>query len=185
MDQLTKGSGVQSENVRLRPLRSSDADLLYEWISDRNLVIHNSSFYPVSEADHRDWIARMMTKRSDLVIFVIEELASEQVIGSCQLLNINWIHRSAELQIRIGQAVFQGRGYGTEAVGLLCGFGFNDLNLHRIYLHVFLSNQRAIRVYEKCGFQTEGTLKEAAYVDGSLLDVALMAKLKCYADCDL
>lgn len=174
--------GMQSNYVRLRPLQKSDSDLLYEWITDRNLVIHNSPFFPVSEADHEAWVERMMTERSDLVIFVIEDLASGQAIGTCQLVNINWIHRSAEFQIRIGSPTFQGRGYGSEAVSLLCGFGFTDLNLHRIYLHVFASNQRAIRAYEKCGFTTEGVLKEAAFIDDRWVDVQVMSNLEAQSD---
>lgn len=173
------GGGVmQSENIRLRPLQKADAQLLYQWISDRELVIHNAPYFPISETDHELWVERMMTKRSDLVIFVIEELNSGVAIGTCQLLNINWVHRSAELQIRIASTKHQGKGYGSEAVQLLCTFGSSDLNLHRIYLHVFVSNQRAIRVYEKCGFTIEGVLKEAAFIDNSLLDVILMAKLR-------
>ena len=173
------GGGVmQSERVRLRPLQKTDASLLYEWITDRELVIHNAPYFPVSESDHEAWIERMMTKRSDLVIFVIEEIASEKAIGTCQLLNINWIHRSAELQIRIGDVAYQGKGYGTEAVRLLYQFGFTDLNLHRIYLHVFADNLRAIRAYEKSGFGQEGVLREATCIDGEWGDVIVMGLLK-------
>lgn len=172
------GGGVmQSENIRLRPLQKADAPLLYQWISDRELVIHNAPYFPISETDHELWVERMMTKRSDLVIFVIEELNSGVAIGTCQLLNINWVHRSAELQIRIGSGEHHGRGYGSKAVQLLCTFGFSDLNLHRIYLHVFANNARAIRAYEKCGFVKEGLLREAAYVAGQRTDVILMARL--------
>jgi len=172
------GGGVMhSEHIRLRPLQKADAPLLYQWITDRELVIHNAPYFPVSETDHEGWVERMMTKRSDLVIFVIEELNSGVAIGTCQLLNINWIHRSAELQIRIGSTIHQGKGYGSEAVQQLCTFGFSDLNLHRIYLHVFADNHRAIRAYAKCGFEKEGLLKEAAYVAGERTDVILMARL--------
>jgi RimJ/RimL family protein N-acetyltransferase len=170
--------GLKDKSVCLRPLRKSDADLLYEWITDRNLVINNASFFPVSETDHKAWVGRMMSKRSDLVIFVIEEQVSKQAIGTCQLVNINWVHRSAELQIRIGDSSFHGRGYGSEAVNLLCDFGFADLNLHRIYLNVFASNKRAIRAYEKCGFDCQGTFKEAAYLDGQWVDIHVMARLE-------
>lgn len=171
------GSVMRSERVRLRPLQKTDAPLLYELITDRELVIHNAPCFPVSELDHEAWIERMMTKRSDLVIFVIEEVASEKAIGTCQLLNINWIHRSAELQIRIGDAANQGKAYDPEAVRLLCQFGFTDLNMHRIYMHVLAANRRAIRAYEKCHFTREGTLKKAAFINGSFTDVILMAKL--------
>ena len=118
-----------------------------------------------------------MTKRSDLVIFVVEEIASEKAIGTCRLLNINWIHRSAELKMRIGDAANQGAGYGNEAVRLLCEFGFTDLNLHRIYLHVFADNQRAIRAYEKSGFAQEGVMREAAYIHGAWSDAVVMGRL--------
>jgi RimJ/RimL family protein N-acetyltransferase len=168
---------MQSDRVRLRPLLKADAPLLYEWITDRDLVILNSPFHPVSETDHESWVGRMMTRRSDLVIFVIEDVASGRAIGSCQLLNINWIHRSAELQIRIGDSAFHSKAYGSEAVILLINFGFKDLNLHRIYLHVFAVNARAVRAYEKCGFTREGTLKEAAFIDGKWVDVHVMGLL--------
>lgn len=171
------GGGMLSDQVRLRALRKEDAKLLYEWIVDRELVILNSPYHPVSETDHEAWVERMMKKSSDLVIFVIEEVMSSTPIGTCQLLNINWRHRSAELQIRIGDSSHQGKGYGSEAVQLLIEFGFKDLNLHRIYLHVFAANKRAIRVYEKCGFRKEGILKEAAFIDGEWVDVIVMGLL--------
>jgi RimJ/RimL family protein N-acetyltransferase len=101
---------MQADSVRLRPLRRADAPVLYEWITHRQLVILNAPYHPVSEVDHEAWVESMLTKRSDMVIFVIEELASNKAIGTCQLLNINWRHRSAELQIRIGDETFQEQG---------------------------------------------------------------------------
>jgi methionyl-tRNA formyltransferase/RimJ/RimL family protein N-acetyltransferase len=171
------GGDMVADRVRLRPLRKEDSALLYQWITHRELVILNAPFYPVSEAAHESWIESMLTKSMDLVIFVIEELEASQAIGTCQLLNINWLHHSAELQIRIGDAPYQDRGFGSEAVTLLSHFGFSDLNLHRIYLHVFSTNTRAINTYKKCGFAQEGLLKEAAFIDGAWVDVVVMARV--------
>ena len=92
-------------------------------------------------------------------------------IGSCQLTNINYVHRSAELQIRIGRSDYQNKGAGSEAVRLLIQHGFDKLELHRIMLHVFSTNLRAIHVYKKNGFQQEGLLREAAFIEGRWLDV--------------
>jgi len=174
------GGAMQSEHVRLRPLRHSDSPFLYEWITDRELVALNSTFHPVSEADHEAWVASMMVKRGDLVMFVIEERVTAAAIGTCQLLNINWRHRSAELQIRIGNTMCRGRGLGTEAVRLLCEFGFADLNLHRIYLHVFETNARAIAAYEKAGFAREGLLRQAAHIEGRWVDIVPMGLIREY-----
>lgn len=173
----TGGGAVVADRVLLRPLRQEDSSLLYDWISHRELVILNAPLHSISDIDHQAWFESMLTNRTDLVIFVIEDMETHQAIGACQLLNINWRHRSAELQIRIDNTQYHGRGFGTEAVKLLTHFGFADLNLHRIYLHVFANNIRAIKSYEKCGFVTEALLKEAALIDGSWVDVIGMGKL--------
>ncbi len=162
----------------LRPVRSSDKEILYRWITDRKLCVFNSPYFPVGEGDHDTWFASVLSRQQNAVFFVIEEKASHKVIGSCQLVHINWVHRSAELQIRIGEPIFQGKGFGSEAIRLLVDFGFTDLNLHRIYLHVFSSNMRAIKAYEKCGFIREGVLKDGAYIDGKYVDVEVMALLR-------
>ena len=85
------------------------------------------------------------------------------------------VHRNAELQIRIGSEKHRGKGIGPEAIRLLTDFGFRDLNLHRINLHVFANNEPAIKAYEKCGFDKEGTMRDGAWIDGQWLDVHVMA----------
>ena len=109
---------------------------------------------------------------------MIEDVKTGLTIGSCQLLNIHTIHRSAELQIRIGAINYQNQGAGSDAVRQLTEYGFSVLNLHRISLHVFATNQRAIRVYEKNGFVREGLLRKAALIDERWLDVVYMTKFR-------
>ncbi|HET6900811.1 MAG TPA: GNAT family protein, partial [Vicinamibacteria bacterium] len=116
--------------------------------------------------------------RDDLIVFGIRLRETDRLIGTCQLLHINRVHRTAELQIRIGDAAERGRGYGTEAVALLVGFAFKDLNLHRVSLQVFATNARAIHAYEKAGFVREGVLRQAAHVDGGYVDLVVMGILR-------
>jgi RimJ/RimL family protein N-acetyltransferase len=163
--------------VNLRPLRDSDSPLLYEWIIDRNLRIMNAPYLPISESQHHAWFSRICDRR-DVAIFMIDEAATGRTIGTCQLREIDNVSRSAELQIRIGDVKNHNRGFGTAAVARLVQFGFEDLNLRRISLQVFMLNERAIRVYEKCGFVVEGRLREAAYVSGKWLDIVCMGILK-------
>lgn len=171
------GCSMTTDRINLRPLRKNDSHLLYEWIADRDLVRFNSSYFPVSESDHEVWIEKMMRKHSDLVIFVVEEKKEKKAIGTCQLFNINWVHRNAELQIRIGEKENEGKSYGSEAVRLICEFGFEDLSLHRIFLQVLADNDKEIKLYQECGFILEGTQQEAAFVDGQWKDVVFMGKL--------
>lgn len=163
--------------VRLRAVRRSDSAQLYEWINDRALRVLNAAYQPVSEVEHERWMESIFRPRDDLVVFMIDDSETGATIGSCQLLNISRLHRTAELQIRIGVPQAQGRGRGTAAVEALCRFGATDLGLRRIYLDVFATNTRAIRAYERARFEREGLKRAAAFVDGTVLDVVTMAWL--------
>lgn len=168
---------MKGKKILLRQLQLSDSDTYFKWINNKELVEFNSSYRPVSSFAHNNWFENV-SKKSDLVIFSIEELQTKKLIGSCSLRNIDFIHRNAELQIRIGEENLLGKGYGSEAVELLLKFGFNNLNLYRIYLHVFEDNIRAIKSYEKNGFEKEGLLKSAAYINGKYKNIVLMAITK-------
>lgn len=160
--------------VTIRSLLPEDSDSYFEWINNKALVLKNSDYKPISKTDHEKWF-NTITQHQNLAIFSIVANETNKLIGSCSLRNINQHHKNAELQIRIGDFAYHNRGFGSEATTLLVQYGFNVLNLKRIYLHVFCTNHRAIRAYEKCQFILEGILKKAAYIEGAFIDVALMA----------
>jgi RimJ/RimL family protein N-acetyltransferase len=158
----------------LVPLREEDAEALFRWITDRELVELSAPFDPPTAEQHRRWFDSIRT-RDDVEIFGIRLVEDDRLIGSCQLHSIDRQRGSAELQIRIGERDAWGRGNGTEAVGLLVDHAFGELGLRRVELHVFATNQRAIRAYEKVGFEIEDRGARKAFVGGRYLDVLAMA----------
>jgi RimJ/RimL family protein N-acetyltransferase len=168
---------TEAKHVVLVPLTLDDLPLLFAWINDREQVLFNAPYRPVHENQHKDWFEAIQ-HRSDVAIFGIRLRRGNALIGSCQLHSISYVHRTAELQIRIGDVAQRGHGYGKEAIHLLLGFAFKDLNLHRVYLHVFSSNTTAIQAYERAGFIREGVLRKAAHIDGQYVDVIIMGILR-------
>lgn len=90
-------------------------------------------------------------------------------------------------QNRCGQAAISiwnpdnwGKGYATEATNLLLKFAFEELCLHKVSLHrgVFSFNERAVRVYEKCGFRQEGIRREEYFHRGKWWDIIDMGILE-------
>jgi RimJ/RimL family protein N-acetyltransferase len=163
--------------ISLGPVQADDLPLLHRWINDRELVVLSAPYRPVHFSDHEAWWSSVSRDRS-VELFAIRLLGDHRLVGTCQLLAIDHRHRSAELQIRIGEEGARGRGLGTEAVGLLLRHAFEDLDLRRVSLHVFASNARAIATYEKTGFTREGVLREAAYTGGQAEDVVVMSMLR-------
>lgn len=168
---------LRGKKAYLSPLFEADGEILFEWINDRDLVLSSAPFRPIHMANHLEWF-QMVQHREDVVIFGIRLIDDDCLVGTCQLHSINAIHRSAELQIRIGRKDAQGSGIGTEACSLLLYYAFQDLNLNRIFLHVFETNEPAIRLYTSSGFKIEGTLRNAVFIDGRWGNVMIMSILR-------
>lgn len=171
------GSSLCGSRVVLGPLAEDDSDVLWSWINTRELILYNAPYRPVHQSAHRAWFADVC-QRQDLVLFAIRERNSGRLIGVCQLHTIHPVHHSAELQIRIGDAAWRGKGCGREALGMLLAIGFGDLNLRRIFLRVLADNTAAIRLYQSLGFIEEGRLREAVFVDGRYQDLLMMGLLQ-------
>jgi RimJ/RimL family protein N-acetyltransferase len=56
--------------------------------------------------------------------------------------------------------------------------GFDDMNLHRIFLRVYATNPRAMACYKAAGFLQEGVLRQAIYKNGVYIDEIIMGILK-------
>lgn len=82
---------------------------------------------------------------------------------------------------RLGMAVrddWQGKGAGSALMQAAVDMADNWLNILRLELEVFTDNESAIRLYNKFGFETEGTLRCFGFRDGRFVDVYTMARLK-------
>ena len=112
------------------------------------------------------------TKR---VFFAIRARTKPEIIGHVQIMAIEPIHRSAMLGILVGDPKNRGNGYGSEAMRLAIDYCWRHLNLSRLTLSVHSSNASAIALYKKLGFEIEGVLRRHQFIDGSWVDLTLMA----------
>ena len=118
---------------------------------------------------------RFLTGRPGWMHWVIT--VNDRHIGTVSLHDFDESDQHATLALGIMSAKDMGHGYGPEAMNLVLNHGFTELKLHRIDLRVLARNKRAIRSYEKVGFQHEGTLRENALIDGQREDDLIMAIL--------
>ena len=64
------------------------------------------------------------------------------------------------------------------ALGLVAGYAFETLNLHKLYLRVVAFNKRALALYRAVGFVEEGIQRQQAFVRGRYCDVVLMGLIR-------
>lgn len=161
--------------MRLRATERSDLPLAVQYLNDPAVLMYFGLPAPFSIEDEEAWYARM--RQDDRVVnFAIE--VEGRYVGGCGLFDINHVHRRAEIGIFVGDQSVWGQGVGSDAMALVLGYGFDYLNLHRIYLRVFAENARAIRVYERLGFQHEGRFRDAEWRHGRWHDMLYLSVLE-------
>ena len=101
------------------------------------------------------------------VMLAIRQRSDPKIIGYINIHNVNAVHRSADLAMRIGDERHRGHGFGKEVLAMALSYCWNHLNLERVGLVVFRHNARAIAAYSACGFKKEGVLKRFLFVDGA------------------
>lgn len=155
-------------------------DALAAWSNDaeyvRNYNFRHAVPRSVEEIERRQKKALEKDKDNEFE-FAIRTLEGDKLIGDCGI-EPEWNHQAGSVWIGIGEADYWGKGYGTDAMRLLIGYGFRELGLHRISLNVFSGNPRAIRSYEKAGFRHEVTQRQALYRDGHRYDILIMGLLR-------
>ena len=170
---------IEGKLVNVRASEMTDLERLCRWINDREVTRFVSMRYQMSLAAEEAWLrgrTSALMAYGD-VSFAIETKDGRH-IGNCGLHQATPENRAASLGIMIGEKDCWSQGYGSDAVRTLMRFGFDEMNLHRIELHVYDFNERAIAAYRRCGFVEEGRLRDAHYGGGRYCDVVVMAALR-------
>jgi len=168
---------IIGEKVCLGPLLHVDGPAMFNWLNTLSLAHLNGSYRPQDQAGFDGWLSSLSSDRSK-VVFAIRNQGDLRLLGYVQIVNINPVCRTAEMGILIGEAGDRGKGLGQEALRLALGHCWNDLNLHRVTLHVHGENPVAIHAYAKVGFIEEGRMRQAGYVNGRFVDIVVMGTLR-------
>lgn len=165
------------EKIVLGPLTANDAAPLFHWLNDAQIARSNGDWKPTDGMAFSTWFAALGKDRVR-VYFAVRARADNRLIGYLSLRDIHPTFRSAELGITIAAPADRGRGFGSEAVRLAMDYCWRQLDLERVTLHIYGSNERALRCYRDAGFVEEGVMRRAAYFDGQRVDITIMGALR-------
>ena len=101
----------------------------------------------------------------------------DELVGSLAFVRMDSANRTAEIGFWLVQNA-RGRGLMTDCCRTLLRHGFGPLQLHRVFLQTQTDNAVVFRLANRLGFRHEGTLREAALVNGAYTDLAVFGLLK-------
>lgn len=162
-----------TKSIQLRIAEIEDAPFLHTLFNDPKVIDYWFEEPYVSRHQLEEQIKK---QDKETRLFIITDRAEVQ-IGLVAFYFINGRHRHAEFAIALDPA-HQGKGYATKATRLALAYAFNVLNLYKVYLIVVVTNEKAIHIYEKFGFKTEGVLKQHYYINGRYEDGMIMGLFK-------
>lgn len=177
---LKSNTVTDKARVYLAPLQQKHIDRYIQLSGDAELIA-TMGWKPFGLGETDEFLQRVQAPTLPYcgdgkpTIFSIMKTPGDKAIGFVTINGINETMAAAEIGIAIMERAYRGQGYGTEALRLAAQYAFDELNLSLLGLTVFLTNRRAIRAYERVGFQKKGTLKRSWLMpDGEYVDMWLM-----------
>lgn len=153
--------------MSLRKLKEKDVEGMLEWMHDP--VIQKSFRFNTENKKKEDvlnFIKKAEVEPIDgkSIHFAIVD-GNDDYLGTISLKNVDLTSQNAEFAISLRQKA-QGKGIGTKATKELLNLAFNKFGLERVYLNVLSENEKAIHLYEKCGFIYEGEFRKHLFLRG-------------------
>ncbi len=169
---------ISGSKVGLRAVEEGDLAQLREW---RNLPHFRKCFREHRELNmenQRAWFRHISESKNDFM-FSIVELESKSLIGACGLLYTNWVIRSSDFSFYIGKnsSYIDHNGLAEEAARLLLSFGFDSLNLNKVWMELYEFDTLKLEFFQSIGFQVDGKLRSNAFEEGRYWDSFILSLL--------
>lgn len=156
--------------IILRKVKPLDINYFAKWWRDKELLKLTSGILKrISDQEVKKYFTNILKSEKDYHFIIVLD---KKVIGHISLAKRrNWWY---ETQVVIGEKQYWGKGLGSKAINLLIKKS-KTLGVSKIYLEVRPTNTRAIRAYQRCGFQE---VKIVRYPKNEYLPETLRMELK-------
>lgn len=171
---------IRGTMCNLRAVDRSDLDDVLAWLDDPELMRfwgYGATAMSRSAAIQRieAWLAGEESWGHPIA-FIVETI-EHLPCGLLELSSLSPTDRSAELSIVLKESARQ-QGFGSDALEAIVDVAFDQWNLHRLTVHCEAHNQGAQAFFLQHGFEAEGRLREARYLDGSWQDILIFGRLQ-------
>lgn len=170
---------LKTKRLLLRPYLLSDAKDVQMLAGDEKIAETTLNIpHPYLDGMAESWIESIQRpfEEKQFFSFAIIRHEDEKLIGTIAI-HVNSKHRKAELAYWVG-VPYWGKGYCTEATQCIVTFGFENLDLNKLFALVIHDNVASYRVMEKVGMTYEGLRREELIKDGIGIDLKSYAILK-------
>jgi len=152
--------GIKGRTVTLRAIEKDDLPVLHKWANDNDInEMIGGWHFPSSMNDQQKWFETLNLNSLNQRYAI--EVPGAGMIGTANLVEINWKDRNAHHGMALGDLAARGKGYAVDTIMAIMRFAFEELGLNRLDTTIIEYNASSIGVYtKKCGWTIEGTQKK-------------------------
>ncbi|MCG9909996.1 MAG: GNAT family N-acetyltransferase [Flavobacteriales bacterium] len=169
---------IYGKLVKMRAIEKEDLVLLNKWANDPEIQYWLGGWhFPTNMEDQQKWFNSLSANSKDQrFIIETEELG---IIGTANLVDINWKDRNAFHGMLLGDKDTRGKGYAFDTVMTIMKYAFEELGLERLDGSIIDYNKASIKLYtEKCGWEIEGTKRRWYFRNGKFWDKLIVGITK-------
>lgn len=159
---------IQGKLTGLRALEKEDLPLLRNWRNLEDFRKNFREFRELNMVNQETWFSRMCSSEKDFMFGIVRQ-SDKTLIGAAGLIYVNWQIRAADISFYIGadEAYIDQKGIALDAAQTLVRYGFETLNLHKVWTELYEFDNRKIDFFTKSlGFTKDGSLRDNCFHEG-------------------
>lgn len=162
---------LKGKYVGLRAIEESDLSQLLLWRNQPNYRRFFREYRELSQTNQRNWFDSKVLNDKSTEMFSIVDVNTGELLGACGLCYIDWINRNADFSIYIGKdGLYIDERYAIEAAQIMMKYGFEELNLHRLWSEIYSFDEAKKVMFDRLGFKLEGVHRENHWTEGKWCD---------------
>lgn len=174
----TKFPIIKTERLLLRQFIDNDLENVFKGLSHPEIIkYYGVSFQTLEATKEQMTFFADLEKKETGIWWAVCSADNKTFYGAGGLSSLNKEHKKAEIGFWL-ISEFWGNGIMKEAMPLICDYGFDNLELHRIEGFVESENKNCKNAMAKLDFQHEGTMKECEIKNGKFISLDIYAKVK-------
>jgi len=168
-----------TKSLILKKMTLKDAEDLFEYASDPEVTKYITWAPHKSIDDSIDFLKSVLRRyeNNEVSEWGIVYKENNKFIGTCGYVLWVPVHSLAEIAFALSRE-YWGKGLMTEAVKEVIKYGFEKMNLNRIYARCFMENIGSQKVLEKVGMKFEGILREQMFIKSKFSDMKIYSILR-------
>lgn len=169
---------VEIKDIGIRAIEFDDLTIIQKWRNDENLRQYFREYREFSMTQIKDWYLKMINDNK-FEMFVIVDLTSDEVIGVSGITYIDWVNRHADVHFYIGKkSSWIDDVYSPIAFQLILNYGFNILNLNKLWAEIYEIDLKKLAFFKSKGFEVDATLRDHYFYKGKYYNSHLLSLLK-------